>query len=89
METLDRLLPSYPRHAARRADELDELARWLGSEDRDAAWATTARDVLRRVAALGLDPTRDWTLTEVLAACATAWPEGDRNGQGGRAGAKP
>jgi hypothetical protein len=74
VETLERLLPSYPRHAARRADELDELARWLASEERDDAWAEAARDVLRRVAALGLDGTRDWTFAEVLAACTAAKP---------------
>ena len=77
VETLDRLLPSYPRHAARRADELDELARWLSCEGGDAAWATAARDVLRRVAALGLDGTREWTGAEVLAALATARPSRD------------
>jgi hypothetical protein len=89
METLDRLLPSYPRHAARRADELDELARWLASEQRNDAWATTARDVLRRVAALGLDERRDWTVAEVLAACAAVGlpPSGRR--KGGRASSKP
>jgi 3-hydroxyisobutyrate dehydrogenase-like beta-hydroxyacid dehydrogenase len=68
VETLERLVPSYPRHAARRADELDELAQWLTDEEREAAWALAARDVVRRVAALGLDGSRTWTLAEVLAA---------------------
>jgi 3-hydroxyisobutyrate dehydrogenase-like beta-hydroxyacid dehydrogenase len=72
VETLDRLLPSYPRHAARRADELDELAGWLASEGADDAWAIAARDVLRRVAALGLDGARSWTSAEVLAALTAA-----------------
>lgn len=81
VKTLERLLPSYPRHAARRADELDELAQWLASEERDAAWATTARDVLRRVAALGLDGTRDWTFAEVLAGCTAARPPRARPGR--------
>ena len=75
VETLERLLPSYPRHAARRADELDELAHWLASEERDAAWATTARDVLRRFAALGLDGERRWTFAEALAAFAAEKPD--------------
>lgn len=88
VETLERLLPSYPRHAARRADELDELARWLASEERDAAWATTARDVLRRIAALGLDETREWSFAEVLAAC-TVRPPRAAPGKGGPANAKP
>jgi 3-hydroxyisobutyrate dehydrogenase-like beta-hydroxyacid dehydrogenase len=72
IETLERLLPSYPRHAARRADELDELARWLTNEGRDAGCAAAARGVLRRFAALCLDDGRDWTFTEVLAAYAAA-----------------
>ena len=63
------------RHAARRADELDELAHWLASEERDAAWATTARDVLRRFAALGLDGERRWTFAEALAAFAAEKPD--------------
>ncbi|HEY5388482.1 MAG TPA: DUF1932 domain-containing protein, partial [Thermoleophilia bacterium] len=84
-----RLLPSYPRHAARRADELDELAHWLGSAERDAAWATAARDVLRRVAALGLDGTHDWTFAEVLAAYAPSLPPLAGHEDGGPADAKP
>jgi 3-hydroxyisobutyrate dehydrogenase-like beta-hydroxyacid dehydrogenase len=88
VETLERLLPSYPRHAARRADELDELARWLASEECDAAWATTARDVLRRMAALGLDETRDWSFAEVLAACAARRPRAEAQ-NGGSPTAKP
>jgi hypothetical protein len=72
IETLERLLPSYPRHAARRADELDELARWLTSEGRDAGCAAAARDVLRRFAALGLDDRPGWTFAEVLASYAAA-----------------
>jgi 3-hydroxyisobutyrate dehydrogenase-like beta-hydroxyacid dehydrogenase len=68
METLERLLPSYPRHAARRADEIAELAGWLADEGRDAAWAEAARDALARFAALGLDGERRWTLEEALTA---------------------
>jgi 3-hydroxyisobutyrate dehydrogenase-like beta-hydroxyacid dehydrogenase len=72
VETLERLVPSYPRHAERRADELGELARWMTGQGRDAAWATAARDVLRRLAALDLDASREWTLAEVLAAWTAA-----------------
>ena len=75
VETLERLLPSYPRHAARRADEMDELARWLSSAGRDPACAEAARDVLRRAAAVGLDGERRWTFAEALAAFATERPD--------------
>jgi 3-hydroxyisobutyrate dehydrogenase-like beta-hydroxyacid dehydrogenase len=72
VETLERLVPTYPRHAARRADELDELAAWLQDRGRDAAWAAAARDALARLAALRLDADRDWTLAEVLLAAVPA-----------------
>jgi 3-hydroxyisobutyrate dehydrogenase-like beta-hydroxyacid dehydrogenase len=68
IETLERLLPSYPRHAARRADEMDELAAWLTREGQDPGWALAARDVFVRFAARGLDAERAWTLDEILAA---------------------
>jgi len=81
LETLERLLPSYPLHAARRADEMDELAQWLSSEGRDPACAEAARDVLRRAAAMGLDGERRWTFAEALAAFAAEKP--DEAGPGG------
>jgi 3-hydroxyisobutyrate dehydrogenase-like beta-hydroxyacid dehydrogenase len=67
VETLERLLPSYPRHAARRADEMAELAAWLTREGQDAAWALVARDAFVRFAAASLDADRAWTLDEILA----------------------
>lgn len=72
IDTLERLLPSYPKHAARRADELEELARWLAEEGGDPTWARAARGTLARYAALGLDGERSWTFDEALA----AWPAG-------------
>jgi 3-hydroxyisobutyrate dehydrogenase-like beta-hydroxyacid dehydrogenase len=74
METLERLLPSYPRHAARRADEMDELAQWLLRRGLDPGCAEAARDVLRRAATLELDASRTWTLAEVIAAWTAASP---------------
>jgi 3-hydroxyisobutyrate dehydrogenase-like beta-hydroxyacid dehydrogenase len=74
VESLERLVPSYPRHAARRVDELGELARWLAAQGLDAAWAAAARDVVRRLAALDLDASREWTLADVVAARVAASP---------------
>jgi 3-hydroxyisobutyrate dehydrogenase-like beta-hydroxyacid dehydrogenase len=88
VRTLERLLPSYPRHAARRADELDEMVHWLASQGYDPAWAMAARDVLRRVAALGLDETRDWTFAEVLVAGTAPLPIAELD-SGGDADVKP
>ena len=72
LETLARLLPSYPRHAARRADELGELVRWLRAQGLDAGWAEAARDTVARFAGLDLDPERTWTLAEVVDASTAA-----------------
>jgi 3-hydroxyisobutyrate dehydrogenase-like beta-hydroxyacid dehydrogenase len=89
VQTLERLLPSYPRHAARRADELDELAHWLSSEGRDPACAEAARDVLRRVAAIGLDGTRTWSFAEALDGLLAAEPDAGEPDGGGSATPKP
>ncbi len=90
LETLERLLPSYPQHAARRAEEMDELARWLSSEGRQAACAEAAGDVLRRAAAVGLDGERRWTFAEALAAFVAAEPVGaEPGGDDDSAASKP
>ena len=72
VETLARLLPSYPRHAARRADEMGELAGWLRSEGLDEAWALVAGEEFTRFADLELDADRVWSLEELLDAWSTA-----------------
>ena len=77
VETLERLLPSYPLHAGRRAEEMDELGRFLSSAGRDPAVAKAAGDVLRRAAARGLDGTRRWTFAEALAGLTGAPPNDD------------
>lgn len=74
IETLERLLPTYPRHVARRAEELDELAGWLTRNGSDAGWATAARDVLERLAALGLEARPGWTFADVLEAWTSRRP---------------
>ena len=72
METLQRLVPSYPRHAARRADEMAELAAWQRSEGLETAMASAAEIVFRRFAALGLDVDAAWRFEDVIEACAQA-----------------
>ncbi len=89
VETLERLLPSYPLHAARRADEMEELAQWLASEGRSPASAEAARDVLRRAAARGLDGGRRWTFAEALDAFTAAEPAGAESDGDDSAAAKP
>ena len=72
VETVERLLPSYPRHAARRADEMDELVASMRAQGSEAPMAAGAGVVLARFAALGLDADADWDLDAVLDACARA-----------------
>lgn len=75
MEVVDRVLPSYPRHAARRADELGELQQMMqaaGAADRIIA---SARATLANVAAVDWQaaaqgPQANWTAEEVIAALA-------------------
>ena len=72
VETVARLLPSYPRHAARRAKEMDELVSSLRAQGSEAAMAAGAGAVLARFAALGLDADSAWDLDAVLEACSQA-----------------
>ena len=72
LETIERLLPTYPRHAARRADEMGELAQWLESAGQRAAMARATSDVIGRLAALGLGERERWTAQDVVDACAAA-----------------
>ena len=70
--TVDRLLPSYPRHAARRVEEMDELVSTLLAQGSEAAMASGTRAVLARFAALGLDASAPWEPDAVLEACSRA-----------------
>ena len=72
VETVARLLPSYPRHAARRAEEMDELVSALMAQGSVSAMAAGASAVLARFAALHLDADAEWDLDDVLAACSQA-----------------
>jgi 3-hydroxyisobutyrate dehydrogenase-like beta-hydroxyacid dehydrogenase len=67
LEIADRLLPTFPRHAARRAEEMAEVESFLRSLGLEAAVAKGARRVIRALAAAGLEEAaRDWTPAEVL-----------------------
>jgi hypothetical protein len=66
VETAERLLPSYPRHARRRADELTEVVEWLLSIDEPAAMARATREVLAELATVEF-PARDrWDAEAVV-----------------------
>ena len=69
VETVERLLPSYPRHARRRAQEMHELAEWLTESGREALMSCAAETVLERFAALGLASDEPESLETLLEDC--------------------
>ncbi len=67
LEIADRLLPTFPRHAARRADEMAEVESFLHTLGLEPAVARGARQVIRALAGAGLEETpRAWTSAEIL-----------------------
>ncbi len=66
VETAERLLPSYPRHARRRADELTEAVDWLHSIGEPAAMARATREVLAELAAVDFPPRNGWDAAAVV-----------------------
>ncbi len=72
VETVERLLPSYPRHAGRRAEEMNELVGSMHGQGSQAPMAAGAAAVLARFSALHLDADAAWDLNAVLDACSQA-----------------
>jgi len=72
MTAIERLLPTYPRHAARRGDELREVGRTMRSYGLTPAMASAAEEVIGAVGRLRLDEARDagdsssWSVREVV-----------------------
>jgi 3-hydroxyisobutyrate dehydrogenase-like beta-hydroxyacid dehydrogenase len=58
VETAERLLPSYSRHAARRADEMAEAASWMNSLGQPGWMAAATRNVIDQLTKL------DWGAEE-------------------------
>ena len=52
VETVERLLPTYPRHARRRTQEMTEVVEWLGELGLSADMAAATRAVIQDVASL-------------------------------------
>jgi 3-hydroxyisobutyrate dehydrogenase-like beta-hydroxyacid dehydrogenase len=65
--TVERLLPTYPRHARRRVAEMAEVVGWLDDIGQAGDMAAATRAVIAAVAALGL-PDRDGWDPEALVA---------------------
>jgi 3-hydroxyisobutyrate dehydrogenase-like beta-hydroxyacid dehydrogenase len=64
--TVERLLPTYPGHAARRSDELREAVRWQQSIGLPGDMAAAASAVLDAFAALGMSPEAEWPADAVV-----------------------
>jgi 3-hydroxyisobutyrate dehydrogenase-like beta-hydroxyacid dehydrogenase len=69
MASVERLLPSYPRHAARRVAEFDEVARWLSSIGQAGPMAAATRAVLERLSELRLADDVEWQAADLIAEC--------------------
>lgn len=54
VETVERLLPTYPQHAARRAEEMVEVEEWLRGMGQRGPMAASTCSVLADLAGLGL-----------------------------------
>jgi 3-hydroxyisobutyrate dehydrogenase-like beta-hydroxyacid dehydrogenase len=65
--TVDRLLPTYPRHARRREQEMAEVVEWLGEVGQSGVMAAATRAVIGEVAALGLREDADWDADALVA----------------------
>ena len=71
VETVERLLPSYPRHAHRRAQEMTEVVEWLGELGLSADMAAATRAVIQDVASLAAARRwRTWTPRSWSSTCA-------------------
>jgi 3-hydroxyisobutyrate dehydrogenase-like beta-hydroxyacid dehydrogenase len=69
MASVERLLPSYPRHATRRVEEFDEVARWLASIGQAGPMAAATRVVLERLSELRLADDVEWRTADLIAEC--------------------
>jgi len=80
MALVDRLLPTYPQHAPRRADELNEVAQTLRSFDVEPRLIAAAQKLTAAIGRLSLEDVRvgqddaEWTVSEVIEAVSARNP---------------
>jgi 3-hydroxyisobutyrate dehydrogenase-like beta-hydroxyacid dehydrogenase len=67
-----RVMPSYPRHVARRRAEVEDAATWIEAEGLPAPMARATAEIFARVEAAGLDAGRDWSVDAVIDAVLAA-----------------
>ena len=70
MEVVDRMLPTYPRHARRRAEEMAELAETMAALGLRPEMVQAARNVTQAIAEAKLHDIQgaSWTSDQVLKA---------------------
>jgi hypothetical protein len=68
LDVVERTLPTYPRHAARRGEEMHELERMLVGLELRPGLVRGARELLEEMGRLGLaaESRPDWSVGEVL-----------------------
>jgi len=66
LEALERQLPTYPRHAARRAQEMADVSAWLAALSSSHELADASRTTFARVARAELDAARCWDLAGLI-----------------------
>ena len=67
MELLERTLPTYPRHVARRLQEIDEMERWVAELGLQPVMPAAVRTMFSRFEAAGIEPDRRLTFDEIVA----------------------
>jgi 3-hydroxyisobutyrate dehydrogenase-like beta-hydroxyacid dehydrogenase len=74
MALVDRMLPTYPQHAARRCDELGEVERTLEALQLEPCMVHSARRITAELAGLHTEarPAHAWSVAEVIDAFARA-----------------
>jgi L-threonate 2-dehydrogenase len=72
MDFLERTLPTYPAHVARRVQELEEVADWLHERGQRGIMTQSAITVLERLRLAGLESSADWTFEDLLQRIADA-----------------
>lgn len=66
MRFVERSLPTYPAHIARKADELEHIIDWLHEVRVHGCMTQGALDVLRRLEGVGLEQRVDWQFKDLL-----------------------
>ncbi len=66
LEFLERTLPTYPAHVARRTQELGEVVQWLDRQGQCGAMTRSAIEVLDRLRRANLEHRSDWLFEDLL-----------------------